>query len=514
MKIYHYILALFSVVLIGSCSKDLGNYAYESINELNIKGVSNEYFVRTGIDTLRIQPTIAASMDESDTSRYSYLWILKTGSLTFDTIGHYRNLAYPVRLNAVPYDLFYRVLDSKTGVTWIANSKIIVSTPYSRGFLIMGEDEEGFAEAEMLSMLTDTVHIKQILSKSGLPRLREPVSMVHTGGGELYVRLWAMTKTGSYYFNRATMEATASNNLSRLAYVSEALDAETLHPVVVAPQIRTAAGAIGSSLYRAMITQGGDVFASVPLFMGGDFYNNPVNRIATAQEVRIPAAPYIMYPINSMNSIMWYDTQNNRFMNFASIGVGTASTVLSDASGSIFPWNQPAGRTLVYAENTRNTDGGSTNGNSFAIMKDADNTCHIYKFYANGTNPAKRGFYTIKSTATDFHKADFYAFSSNRSVVFYAVGNRLYAYDYNPGFEKNYTISNVGADQITMLKFDTQIDHLTNSLYVATYNSATKGTLRRFRVGTDPNTVELTIQDNSTWTGLVKVKDINWRAVN
>src|SRR5699024_10573056 len=100
----------------------------------------------------------------------------------------------------------------------------------------------------------------------------------------------------------------------------------------------------------------------------------------------------------------------------------------------IFPWNQPAGRTLVYAENTRNTDGGSTNGNSFAIMKNADNTCLIYKFYANGTNPAKRGAYEVKPMATDFEKADHYAFSSNRSVVFYSVGNKLYAYDYNPGF--------------------------------------------------------------------------------
>lgn len=514
MKIYHYIITLLSIVLAVSCSKDKGNYDYHPINELDIQGVNAEYMVRTGIDTLRIQTKITATSDESDTSRYTYLWIIKLGSFSFDTIGRKKDLAYPVRLDAIPYNMFYRVLDKKTGVTWIANTKINVSTPYSRGILIMGEDAEGYAEAEMLSMLQDTVHVKGILSNSGLPRLRGPISMVHTGGSDAYVKLWAFTNSGSYFLDRATMAGKATNNFSRTLYVSEALNAEGLQPVVIAPQIRTAAGAIGSSLYRAVITKGGDVFASVPLLMGGDYFNNPVNRLAMALEERIPAAPYLLYPTGNMSSFMWYDTQNNRFLNYTGIGFSVASTAVADVAGGPFPWNQPAGRVLVYAENTRNTDGGSTNGNSFAIMKDAGNTHHIYKFYANGTNPAKRAMYTIKSMATDFDKANFYAFSSNRSIVFYAVGNRLYAYDYNPGFEKIYTFSENGGDEISMIKFDTQIDVAANSLYIATYNANTKGTLRRYKVGTDPNDVKLELQEKSTWSGLVKVKDINWRAVN
>lgn len=514
MKLYYYTLALLSLILIGSCSKDLGNYEYSDINELKITNVSAEYTVRTGLDTLHIKPNISATIDQSDSSRYSFLWILRTGAVTRDTIGYKRNLEYVVHLTPANYELYYRVQDKQTGVVWIANSKIVVSTSYARGLLIMGEDEQGNAEAEMLSMLqNDTVHFKGLLSKSGLPALREPVSFLHTGGYENFSKLWAFTKSGSYYLDRSTLTATTSNNFSRLLYMSETISPETLHPIVLAPQIRTAAGLIGSDLYRAMITVGGDIFAGVALLAGGDYYNNPVNRVATAQEVRLPAAPYLLYPIGSMSNFMWYDTQNQRFLNFASIGVATSSTVLADEGGSIFPWNQPAGRSLVYAENTRNSDGGSTNGNSFAIMKDANNSHHIYKFYANGTNPAKRNYYAVKSIATDFDKAKFYAFSSNRSVVFYAVGNKLYAYDYNPNNEKIYQFPEI-TDEITMIKFDTQIDHIVNSLYIATYNSSTKGTLQRFNVGSNPNLVELLPQVNSTWTDLVKVKDVNWRAVN
>lgn len=506
-----------AVFIIVGCSKDLGNYHYQEINELEIQGVAKQYLVRSGIDTLRIRPDIGATLDDgADPSRYEHLWILRYGTTppTLDTIGREKNLEYPVRLSPTPHELFYRVKDKKTGITWIANTKINVSTVYSRGFLIMGEDDRGNAEAEMLSMVGDTVHIRNILSLSGLPPLQGPITLQHTSGTASYSRLWAMTESGSYVLDLATLEGRVEQILGRYLFTSETLDPDGLHPVALAPQIRTADGAIGSTLYRALVTKGGDVFANVPLLMAGDFYNNPVNRIAPPPAPRLPAAPFLMYPIGSMNNVMWYDTQNQRFLNYTSIGVATVSNLLPDDPGDVFPWNQPGGRVLVYAENTRNTDGGSTQGNSFAIMKDADNMHHIYKFYANGTNPAKRAAYTVKPLATDFDKATYYAFSSNRTVIFYAVGSKLYAYDYNPGFEKLYTFPNLGGDAITMLKFDTQLDHVTNSLYIATYDTVHKGTLERFLVGTNPNVVELLPQPNSRWTGLIRIKDINWRAIN
>jgi len=503
-------------VFLASCSKDLGNYEYTDINELAISGVNGNYTARTGIDTIRINPKILATMDESDPSRYEHRWVLRLSGTKLDTIGREQNLVYAVRLNPGTNNFYYRVRDTKTGVTWIANSVLNVSTSYSRGWLIMGENEEGFAEAEMISIINDdTVHIKNILTNSGLPPLREPVSLLHTGGAESYsnMKVWALTKTGSYFLDRATMTATTNNNFSRLLYISETLDPQTLHPIAIAPQIRTAAGLVGSQFYRAKITVAKDVFTGSPLLGGGDYFNNPVNRVATDPQTRLPAAPYLLHSIGNMSTFLWYDLQNQRFLNYTSFAA-IASVPLADVAGSIFPWNQPAGRTLVYAENTRNSDGGATNGNSFAIMKDANNTHHIYKFYATGANPIKRAFYTVKPIATNFDKADFYAFSSNRTVIFYSVGSKLYSYDYNPNNERLLEHTEHGGDEISMLKFDTQFDHVTNSLYIASYNGAAKGKLQRFRVGTNPNVVELLPQPNSTWTDLIKVKDINWRAVN
>jgi len=65
-----------------------------------------------------------------------------------------------------------------------------------------------------------------------------------------------------------------------------------------------------------------------------------------------------------------------------------------------------------------------------------------------------------------------------------------------------------------MLKFDTEIDPATNSLYIATYNGKTKGRLRRFMVGTNPDVVEITPVANADWDELVKIVSMSWRAYN
>jgi len=328
--------------------------------------------------------------------------------------------------------------------------------------------------------------------------------------------LWVMTKSGSYYLDRETLAGTTTRNFATITITNENLDKQNLTPILYAPQVKERSGTTSTATGgRVIMTSDGNIFPTHTFFAAGDYYLNPVNRIATDYSNRLKPAPYLFYPLNSMSSFMWYDADNQRFMNYPAFGSATSSVIPIDNVSDPFPWDQLAlGRTLVYGENTRNTDGGSTDGNSFAIVKDKNNNYYIYKFYVNGASPIKRDLYSVNNAiATNIDKAAFYAFSSRRTVLFYAVGNTLYAYDYNRGYEKSYTFPEI-ADEITMLKFDTQIDYATNALYIATYNGATKGRLRRYLVGTNPNTVDLTPVDRSDWDGLVKIKDMNWKAID
>lgn len=517
MQLLRILFLVTSILTLGSCYKDKGNYTYHDINEITIDGMNASYSAITGVDVLRIEPQMAMTEPGNDAARFEYYWIVVKGTTVIDTISRQPVLDYKVSLAPDAYTLSFRVVDRQTTVAFKKSVTLTVGTPYSRGIMLMGTNEAGNAEAQMISMVKDTIVVSDILSKSGLPTLKEPVAMVHTGATILTtgLRLWAFTKSGSYYFDRLTMKATPANTFGSIVYTTEGIDKNTLTPVLTAPQIRDAGGASGNNASRAMLCSDGSIFAASTYLNGGDFYTNPVNREASNFSRMLKSAPFLFYSIGNMSSVLWYDVENNRFMNYTSFGLSNASTQPLDAAGSLFPWNQEGtGRKLVYGENTRNADAGSTHGNSFAIMKDNNNKCFLYKFYANGAVPAKRDFYEVLPMATDFDKASFYAFSSRRTVVFYVVGNKLYAYDYNRGFEKAYEFPQIGTDEITMLKFDTQIDFNTNSLYIATYNAQTKGTLRRYNVGSNPDVVEITPVNKASWSELLKIKDMNWRATN
>jgi len=256
---------------------------------------------------------------------------------------------------------------------------------------------------------------------------------------------------------------------------------------------------------RSVACAEGFVFNISSLLSGGD-YANPLNRTADAPEKLFKAYPYIFASLGYVSGGVLYDTDNGRFLRFTSSG--STSTALLDNSGEAFPWIQPEGRTLVYGVDTE----GGSRGNSFTLMKDAGTGKYfIYKFYAYGSSAQKRAGYEVKSSlATDIDKAEFYAFASNRSLLLYVVGKTLYAYDYKVGYEKLYSMDL--PDEVSMMKFDVKSGYGDyNDLYIATYNSTTGGTLQKYVLGTDQNKFELKPDERCCWTGLVKVKDMEWK---
>jgi hypothetical protein len=521
MKRLSIIILTACVTFLSACYKDKGNYDYHDINEIKISGLAASYAYVLGT-TLHIEPTIQMSQKDVDPSGLDYYWILTKGETNIiDTIGRSPVLDARMNVKTDEYMIWLRVVDKATGVTYKAVTKVTVSTLFSIGMLLIGTDNNGNAEAEMISMVKDTIIFRNILSNSGLPTLRDPVSFMLFGGKDTnsnVARLWVMTKSGSYYLDRLTMSGNTSRKFANICITNENINKDAITPILGAPQVREKGGLTGSTWGRAILTSDGDIFATHSLLNGGDYYANPINRVASDFSKRLKAAPYLWYAIGnigSLPSMMWYDTDNQRFMVYATFGSTMTSTIPPDVAGDIFSWNLASqGRSLVYGENSRNTDNNSTNGNSYAIVKDNAGTHYIYKFYATSASPQKRDLYTVSPIAIDFDKADFYAFSSKRTVIFYSVGNKLYAYDYNKGLEKFYQFPELSTDEITMLKFDTQIDFATNTLYVATYNGTTKGRLRRYTVGSNPNTVDITPVAGADWDGMIKIKDMNWRGLN
>lgn len=516
MKRIRIIAIIWLTTAFAGCYRDTGNYDYRDLNEVAISNIASSYSRVRLVHKLYIEPGVSMSDATKDSTAFDYHWVVMKSATVIDTIGRSRVLNYQITLPPDTYILLFKMIDKETKVNWMARTSFVVTNPYARGLLLIGEDDNGNVEADMITMVADTLILKNLLSKSGLPTMKEPYQLMHTGGSGANTKLWVLTGTGSYYLDRPTFTGIEANNFRKLVNTTDGINTNLIRPMVIAPQLRDRAGNSGSTAARAMLSSDGDIFTTSFAANGGDFYGNPINRDINNASVLLKAAPFLSYPIGVMSAMVWYDTDNQRFMYYPNFSSKASLEMEDNSETDPFPWNQGAtGRTLIYAENTRNTDGGSPNGNSFAIMRDNSNNHFIYKYYADGVGKAaKRNLYTVKSMATDFDKATHYAFSSRRTVIFYSVGSTLYAYDYNVGNEKIYQFPEIGSDPISMLKFDTQIEHTVNSLYIGTYNATNKGMLKQYLVGTNPDFVDLTPAPRASWSGLVKIKNMSWRAVN
>ena len=501
-------------LLCTACYDDKGSYDYHDICEVSIEGYGNREVVRGSL--LQIDPIVTVTEgDTADLTRFAYEWRANIGYDSSVLIGTRRILKYQVELSSRDYSLYFRVTDRQTGVVTVAKSDLSVKDPLFTGILLAGENDRGEADVQMLSMVKDTVLYKDLLKNSGLPVLKDLVDVIHTGtaGNDNYKKLWVLTKSQAYSMDRETFTGSESKIFDRLLFLSRNYNT-TFVPVDVIPRIKDKSGNTGSwnGNSRATVCNNGYIFSSYLGTMGGDYYIDPVNCLKDDPKTYFKAAPYLFYTLNNYNGFLWFDVENNRFLKVGSFD--TSSSSMDDHEEDVFPWNQgKLQRTLVYGENT--LDGGNSDGNSFTIMKDPSGQYYIYKFFAAaplwGEGPTKRGCYTVTPIAVNFDKAEFFAFSSHRTVMYYAVGSMLYAYDYNQGNEKLYTFDM--GDQITMLQFDTAIEPGVNPLYVATYNATTGGKLQKYTQGLNPDKVELNTDEKSSWTGLTKIKKMSWRAI-
>lgn len=525
MKPYLYLLSIL-LMFFSSCEKDKNDFNYNDINELGaISGIEPNYYTIFKSSVLQIKPKINFTQDAPGNGKYNYEWKAVPASDNSGKgriIGTDKDLEYAVDLTEGVYTLYLKIKDEISGILWITQTTVTVSSPLSRGFLLMGENSDGNIRLDMISMPAgkDTsIVIRDMLLDKGLPTMKRPVSVQYTGkpkaGAKFSARLWVMTEDGGCYVDPKTLEYTAGNHLDGMIFTSFPVPAD-LGPVEIAPR------AVNGNMWGTnhyILCNNGYVFAAG--ISGGEYYQNPINRLSKASVDLFRVAPFLMYaPGNDYgpSAIVLYDTDNNRF-----VGGGSPSTgymkLLSDKDTDLFPWNQGEdGPVLKYAENTIYAD--IRSGYTFALMQKGTNY-DIYSFTALAT-PAKKGKYSIQPCATNFSNASHYAFSSDRTLLFYSVNSKLYAYDYNTGRERIQDFGDFGGE-ITMLKFNiqgcyqepvkpwTNHNETINDLYIATYNTSDGGRLRKVAVGTNPDVIEITFDPKSDWTGLSKIVDMDWR---
>ncbi|MDE7074435.1 MAG: hypothetical protein K2O69_05205 [Odoribacter sp.] len=141
LYIVFWTLLVFSIT---GCYDDKGNYDYRELHLTEIKGIEDEYARISFKDTLFIYPEITP-VDAS----YEYIWTINKsydnmptgGSISKDTIGIGKNLAYPVAVPNGLYDINLKVTNTETGHAVYYNTSLLSKTEFSLGFYVLKETD-------------------------------------------------------------------------------------------------------------------------------------------------------------------------------------------------------------------------------------------------------------------------------------------------------------------------------------------------------------------------------------
>lgn len=129
------IIWLFALLFVCfACYDDKGNYDYSETNGITIDLGGDQYTAVSG-ETINIEPVFTFALDSNETG-LEFEWKLGNRLLSNE-----RNLSYYVD-TILKEDCYLRVLDTKNGITYIANTNFVLTEKYNNtGWMILAEKD-------------------------------------------------------------------------------------------------------------------------------------------------------------------------------------------------------------------------------------------------------------------------------------------------------------------------------------------------------------------------------------
>lgn len=505
--LYISLLFILSNWVLSGCYKDEGNYTYHDINEVFIgeKGfVDTTYQVTAFVDTIRIEPELDFKLSENTNLVYEWKIISSgVGGNTEIDAGRERNLVYPVDLPAKDYGLYYKVTDTVNSVEYLRTTSIVVQSIQSAGWLLLGENDEGYVQMDMISIGIDTLILKNILNENGLPPLKKPTclwvidnydkNMTHIG-----------TEDGTYRIDRETFLGGEATHFKYSFYDPSVTDKFILQD---AQQVRS---------YQRLMIVDGKAF-HVGMLILGEFLGQPANHYKGDYNFFSIGDKIGVNQKNLEQSFVLYNNTDKRFVRIGGTGNGSTdgycdSLVDTKNDAGVFAWK--TGLDYVTTINSRYID-----GYTYTVLKDpSSNKFYLYSYkivrnmMGGASNIVKNRKYELNN-CPDLENARFFGASGTRTYIIYATDSKLYAYDYQAN--KSKLIVDCGDKKITSLYYDLTLQTNGDFFYVATYDPAlpasTGGTLTKYSVVNNPNEILIEAIPESTWTGLCKIKSIQYK---
>lgn len=463
-------LILVTSVLV-SCYKDLGNYSYDTINEITISNIPELIEVLGDVDKIVIQPKVVSSLEgeilaENPNFEYRYQVEFSSGGrvnsgtpnsgswLNFNPRGN-RDLDTLANLVPNNYVLWFSVKDKRTNIETIVTSMIKVTSMTYEGWLVLCEEGENLrVRMDYIAKLGSDKYVPayDVFASRNFPNTINRAYGVFFHPS-LYAnpndRILVMTGQGTYIPNANTFLFNQDIEVSSIKY-SEFLTGKhpDEHPVYF---YNTSAFGGGNNLF---VSDKGNAFC---LYGGsaGSIYQDAINTTIRGENPEYKFAPFIgineyrSAGYKSVNSALFYDKSNKRFMGWSSISEASAqiTTPLQDPPANEKLFSYQAGMDLLYMESTR-----FSGGVTFAILQDNAGKRHIYGLNYPSTYTIGQHSIINNVDAPDFNSAKTFAFSSQFAFTYYAVGNKVYSLDRGTNTTK-VVMTLPTTETVTKLKF-------------------------------------------------------------
>lgn len=453
-------------ILFSACRKDLGNYKYQEINELEVSGINDNYDIQVG-GMLNIVPVLGFSKDPNfSPDNYSYEWISFNESAAQaeqrKSLYKGQNFDIPFALGIGTYSVFYVVTEKSTGVSWRKRFIVKVTGTYKGGWGVLSEVNGGSrldyfqydhatvsypkVYRDFTSQFADAA-TGQVLKLEGKPKFLAGWSnrVAAVSGYKYYFYVGTETQTNK-------INLTDGNWKDSYPFKFESAGATALTHV---DNIMPALSGDGYAFLD------GDVFVSSYTFNMA--FGTPINRL-TGNTAYFKVSPYVAVIRGgvSANALM-YDVTNKRFVRNVNAATTSVSPLTYTAGTS--PFNPNAvGMDLVWMGQTY-----AYGGRAYAVLKDGS------KYYlARMNNAAAFSAYAWDeiTNITDIANAEHFAVDQQYGYLHYSVGGKVYQYDVDSKTSK--LMKDYGNLKISMLKVNQGVS-VTYSTAVSATNAATYG---------------------------------------
>lgn len=448
------VITLFLLIFSG-CSKDLGNYDYQSLNKVDsvllrpgVPLASNVFSVIVG-ETLKISPLVFGSKDNKD--QYDFLWVIGK-----DTVGQEKDLDFNtegVKPGTLLSNLF--ITDKNTNATYNIHFTVNLSASVTRGYYLLAEDadENAYLFFKGNDLTSHFFHINNfdgyVFGKKPLNLQLEHYATSATNG--IFSSITVATREGEY----PIIVGDTKSSLATLLFSRDnPLSVDPL-PSGFNPSRVKFEGTGGTAIID------GKVRVLNRNVIGMDVYDDPLDYDFRDGD----------YYINEMSFsglfLMGYDYKNERLRVFASPADGNSNSYETDLGYLIqgnFKGHDVVGGVEDYV----------TWVNNFVLTKNGDELAiHRFDYSANSTNGYMPESYLLvgRKRIPEAQNAVGFRYRTGSGFWYFAKGRKLYRFS-NSGLDVQEVLSlpDDGTGDITAWNFDYNMAGQFSHIVIATFN--------------------------------------------